>query len=182
MRIMIQNVLGSVGLALLTVSCATAQYGYELQAYPAGIITGPRIEWSRSEREVIAVRPGWNITDRRDFGEHDDEQGDGPGIGVNYRRWLAPDRTGWLFGGRLDLWWLEIDWKDDPGKPSEVEGKTDVVVLQPTLEGGYSFRLSERWRLDLTLGLGAEINVDTDGEDVGEGAILLGGISFSYGR
>ena len=54
--------------AVLTTACA-AQYGYEVQGYPAGIITGPRIEWSRSDNDVFAVRPGYNFTDRSDFGD-----------------------------------------------------------------------------------------------------------------
>jgi len=36
------------------------------------------------------------------------------------------------------------------------------------------------WILDLTASLGAEINVDTDGEPVGEGAILLLGVGTEY--
>jgi hypothetical protein len=63
-------------------------------------------------------------------------------------------------------------------------------VLQPTLEGGYSWLLGAgSWSLDLTAGLGAEINLQEDGnlpagstqrEDVGEGAIFLLGLSFLY--
>jgi len=33
----------------------------------------------------------------------------------------------------------------------------------------------------LTLGVGAEINVDTDGEDVGEGGIMLLGATIVFG-
>ena len=56
-----------------------------------------------------------------------------------------------------------------------------MLVLQPTLEGGYSWLLDQgRWSLDLSLGLGAEINLDEDGEDVGDGAIVLLGVSLLY--
>jgi hypothetical protein len=48
------------------------------------------------------------------------------------------------------------------------------------VEGGYGFRLGARWRLNVFLAAGAEINVDTDGEDVGEGAIGLLGVSCVY--
>jgi len=74
------------------------------------------------------------------------------------------------------------DWEDDArgGRPAR-EGDTDVIVLQPTVEGGYRFRLGERWTCDLALGLGYEINVDEDGEDVGEGGIALLGATFLFG-
>ena len=51
-------------------------------------------------------------------------------------------------------------------------------MLQPTVEAGYTLRLDERWRCNVFAALGAEVNVDTDGEDVGDGAIGLLGVSF----
>ena len=54
-------------------------------------------------------------------------------------------------------------------------------MLQPTARAGYAWLLSgKRLRLDATAALGAEINIQTQGEDVGEGVILLGGIGLSY--
>ena len=52
--------------------------------------------------------------------------------------------------------------------------------MQPSVELGYSWKQSNGSRLDLTGGLGVEVNVDTDGEDVGEGIIALGGISWAF--
>jgi hypothetical protein len=68
----------------------------------------------------------------------------------------------------MDVWDLIIDWKD-PGRM----GSTETLVLQPTAEVGYGWNTAGVGRIELGLGLGAEINVDTDGEDVGEGAIFL---------
>lgn len=151
--------------------------GLEVQGYPAGVIAGVHLQRQLGERDALTFRLAWNETDRRDFGEHDDETGGGFGGGVGYRRWLAPDREGWMWGGRLDLWDLEIDWVDDP--PSAAKGRTDVLVLQPTIEGGYSWNLGDSaWRCDLVAGFGFEINVDTNGEDVGEGAIGLLGVTL----
>ena len=57
-----------------------------------------------------------------------------------------------------------------------------MLVLQPTIEGGYGFRTpGSPWRVDATLSVGAEINVETSGEDVGEGAIVLLGVTATYG-
>ena len=56
-----------------------------------------------------------------------------------------------------------------------IEGETDIWVLQPTVRAGYRLMST----LDLSASLGAEINVSTDGEPVGEGAILLVGLRWT---
>ncbi len=153
--------------------------GAEVQAYPAGIIPGVHAQFPLSESGVLTTRLAYDATDRQDFGEHDNEDGGGPGGGVGYRHYFGPDYTGWLLGGRVDLWFLDIDWEDDP-PAIPAKDSTDVIVLQPTVEGGYGFRVADRLRLDLTVGVGAEINIDEDGDDVGEGAIGLAGITLVY--
>ena len=148
----------------------------ELQAYPAGIIPGLQLRRQATSQDTVFMRVAANITERNDWGEHDDESGSGFGGGFGWRRSLAgvPGGTGWLFGARVDLWSLEIDWRD----PGPREGTADVLVLQPTAELGYGWTFASGSRLELALGLGAEINVDTDGEDVGEGAIALLGLTY----
>ena len=159
----------------------TLSFGAELQVYPAGLIATAHARRELDERDSVFLRAGYNFTDRQDFGEHDDEEGGGPGFGVGWRRNLSPDADqGWLFGGRVDLFFLEIDWMDDP-PATPASGTTDIVVLQPAVEGGYGWNLSGG-RLELTATLGAEVNVDTDGSDVGEGAIGLLGVTYVVGR
>lgn len=153
--------------------------GFEVQAYPAGVIPGVHAQWELDESSALTARVAGNFTDRQDFGEHDDERGGGFGAGLGYRRYLGSSREGWLWGARVDLWRLGIDWVDDPGTALRRSGSTDITVLQPSFELGYGMRLGESdWRVEWTLGLGAEINIDTDGEDVGEGAILLLGATL----
>lgn len=174
-------------VAALAPSCAlpksnaeTILVGAEVQAYPAGIVPGLHVRRNVSEHDAIHVRVAANIVDRHDWAEHDDETGDGFGIGVGWRHSLQPHDPGttdrpnsWFYGARVDVWDLTIDWKD-PGRT----GTTDILVLQPTAEVGYGWNTSSLGRLELGLGLGAEINVDTDGEDVGEGAIFLVGLTW----
>lgn len=169
----------ATGQSVLPSSARDFALGVEVQAYPAGVIPGLHAEWRLSERSVLTARLAANVTDRRDWGEQDDEEGDGFGGGVGYRYFFGDDLDGWLVGARVDLWDLEIDWRDD--NPA-AEGTTDLIVLQPTVEAGYAWRLPDsRWRIDATVSLGAEINVDEDGRDVGEGAIVLGGLTATYG-
>lgn len=153
-----------------------SDFGFELQAYPAGVVPGAQARWRLDEDDAVFVRAAANLTDRRDFGEHDDESGAGFGLGAGWRRAAGGDLAadGWHYGARLDLWSLSIDWED----PGPRTGTTDVLVLQPTAEFGYGWSTAGGSRLELTAALGAEINVDTDGEDVGEGAILLLGLTW----
>ena len=58
-----------------------------------------------------------------------------------------------------------------------------LLALAPlSLEGGYSFVLGsrKRWVVEPSLAFGFEINATTDGEDVGEGAIGILGLSILY--
>jgi hypothetical protein len=173
-----------IALSLGLVACASptrpSWLGIETQVYPAGVIPAVQARWETDPRSEVLVRAAANLTDRQDYGEHDDERGGGGGLGVGWRRYREPSQQGWLYGVRLDVWRLEIDWTDLPGEPGETSGETTIWVAQPSLEGGYGWRLSEGLRLELALGLGAEINVSTDGEDVGEGAILLFGATLLF--
>lgn len=153
-------------------------WGLELQAYPAGVIPAIHAQFPVSSHGVVLARVGYNATDRGDWGEHDEEDGGGPGGGLGYRHYFGEDLGGWMLGGRVDFWSLNVDWEDDAPPRS---GETDVFVIQPAVEGGYGFRLGERLRLDLALALGVEINARTDGESVGQGAILLGGAALTWG-
>ena len=163
---------------ILAASALTAQAGAlgpELRAYPAGLIPGLRGEISLGETDLLLFHAGYNATDRHDWGEHADESGGGPGLGLGWLRQFDSTSGGWVLGARLDYWQLEIDW-EDPGR----SGRSEVKVLQPAVVGGYRWD-SGRWQLESSLSLGHEINVSTDGEDVGQGWILLAGLSALFG-
>ena len=153
--------------------------GAELQGYPAGFIPGGRAEYFPDAMQNINLRIGYNIARRQDFGRHSDERGGGWGAGFGYRRYGIRERLPFFAGIRIDWWELTIDWQQT-GNPINTAGQTRISVLQPTLELGYDWRLSSEWSLIFAAALGAEINVRTQGENVGEGAILLGSISALY--
>jgi hypothetical protein len=159
-------------------SNSSSRWGLELQGYPTGLIPGVRYELQIAQRDVLFARLAYNFTERSDFGEHDDESGGGPGLGFGWRHWKDSMAEGWHYGARLDVWDLNIDWEDD-GPPVRT-GETDIIVVQPSLELGYSWPQSGGSRLDLTAGLGVEYNADTKGEDVGEGTIALLGLTWMF--
>ncbi len=156
-------------------SWAQHQIGIEIQTYPTGQIPSLNYAYSFGENAAIEARIGYNFVDHRDLGVQDDEKGGGFGgsIGYAHRIWSLL-----RLGVRTDIWWNEIDWKMDPDTPQEVTGTTNVTVFQPTLTLDYPIPLGN-WFLTPRIAFGAEINVQTDGEEVGQGAILLGGVGFS---
>ena len=99
--------------------------GVEVQGYPAGIMVGPRVSFAAGDHHEINFRGAYNLTDRRDFGENDNEEGGGPGGGLGYRYYFKNNRTHFFLGSRLDIWRLEIDWRNDDGS----SGETDITVF-----------------------------------------------------
>jgi len=155
--------------------------GFELQVYRTGIIPGVRIERGFARRHAVHFRLGYQRIRHEDFGVHDDERGNGRGFSLGYSWFLKPGGfKGWSFGVRSDLWFNTLDWIDNEGEPDEMSGTTDVVVLQPTVDAAYRWRISDNYFVMPSIAAGFEINVDTDGEDVGEGFILLVGIVAGY--
>lgn len=177
-----------VSIWLLVASVAVPEVGAqapqlraEAQGYPAGLIMSGQLGLAVAPATRVLLIAGYNTTDRRDWGTQDDETGSGPGFGLAARRYFGADDTGVHLGLRADLWFLDIDWQREAPVGPVVFGTTAVVVLQPTGQIGYTWGFAEnRWCLDLTVALGVEINVRTEGEPVGEGAILLGGLGLSY--
>lgn len=184
-----RNTITAVGIVALVSSTAVTQKTYaqspfaagdssvvfEFQAYPTGLIFGFTYERFFSSRDAWHARVGGQRIRHEDFGEHDDERGNGFGGSVGYRRYWP---NGISLGARVDLWQNSLDWVDSPGAPDERRGETDVTVLQPTIEATWRYPLSTEWFIQPSVAMGAEINIRTRGEDTGEGFIVLGGVSI----
>ena len=149
---------------------------FELQVYPTGVIPGVRFELALDNQQSIHIRLGVQEIRHEDFGVHDDERGDGAGFTLGYKRYFSPGLTGPALSFRTDLWFNSLDWSDDVGTASERRGRTDVTVLQPTIEFSWHYPLGTQFFVTPSAAAGFEINVDTDGEDVGEGFIILAGV------
>lgn len=168
-------------LLLLFAGFCQAQSGpfdvnFEFQAYPAGLIPGLRLEKGFAEKNVVSLRLGYQIIDHQDFGKHDDETGNGYGFTLGYRRFFKENYQGLTLGLRNDFWWNEIDWVTKADFGPDETGTTDIIVVQPTAELGYTMQFGESWVFTPTLSLGFEVNVKTEGEPTGEGTILLLGV------
>ena len=148
---------------------------FEFQAYPTGLIPGLRFEKGFANKNALHLRAGYNWIRHGDAARHGDERGNGFGFTLGYKRYARPGFKG-LFGGvRNDLWWNKINWKDGQGS-NETSGTTDILVVQPTVEAGWLLSLGPKITVSPSLAFGYEINVKTDGEPTGEGAIFLVGL------
>lgn len=167
-------------LALIATLCAAplaqaVEGTAELRLYPAGGIASVGALWPQGSQNEVGISVLYNRAERGDAGRHDEESGDGFGLGIEARRFTASHRKAWFYGARVELFQLDIDWRDT----GRGQGQSDITVLQPTLRGGYRFAGSG---LELAASLGAEINLETEGERVGEGAIGLLGIAYRWGN
>lgn len=154
--------------------------GLESQFYPAGFIHGIRFDYFLSSVDLVNVRSGYNFARRLDYGKHDNEEGGGIGFGLGYRRTDVNIFGETLFlGARLDFWNMNINWQRDFLGLTQ-NGISKIKVLQPTLELGKKILLDDNFTLTLSIALGMEVNYKTIGEPVGEGAILLWGVSLGY--
>lgn len=154
----------------------------ELRAYPTGQLTG--VGWESDIPLLGSHYRGsatvlYNRARRGDSGVHQDERGNGYGGGLAVDRYFSPDQLGWYVGVRAEVFSLRIAYRDSIGN-ANIAGSSRVTVVQPTLNAGHAFDLGNRQRLQLSLGLGAEINARTRGAKVGSGAIGLVGVSLSW--
>ncbi len=141
----------------------------EVRIYPSGQIVGLGLQRDLGILGQGSLSILYNRAQRGGNGRHADESGSGFGVGGAYEQFLSADRLGWSWQGRTDLFAMRIDYLDATGR-----GSSDVTVLQPTIGAGYTMPIAgSRWKVRFGLDLGAEINVETRGSPVGEGAILL---------
>jgi len=161
--------------------------GVELQQYPTGFLFSLYHGVPVTDHLFIDIRLGYNLVRHGDAGVQSDERGGGYGgsVGLYWTTGVKTQwpRKAWIFGVRSDLWYNEIDWihrSADCIDFCEQPGKTDVTVLQPTAIIGHQFPIGSDWLITPTLAFGAEINIEVDGAEVGEGAIFLWGLRFTH--
>ena len=160
-------------LALFALPSLAVTPTAELRLYPVGQIVSAGLILPLDARTEWGATVLYNRARRGDDGRRADESGDGFGIGVELSRFWRREPKGWFYSVRAELLRLDIDWRD-PGRA----GDSTITVLQPTLRLGYRTNpFFQGLRASVAANAGAEINVATRGEKVGEGAIGL--LSFA---
>jgi hypothetical protein len=157
------------------------ELGTELQVYPVGYMTMITSNIFIKEDLALRFRLGGNFADREDFsGFNDDEVADGFGGSVGLVKYIPYWKGNFIFGGSLDVWNMWTDWKDGLNTPNPTSGTTYNLVIQPWVNAGYLYNLSNKWNAGISIGLGREINVITRGENVGEGWMGIATFSLNY--
>jgi hypothetical protein len=157
---------------------AQTDISFEFQAYPTGLIPGLRVEQGFGDKSALHLRLGANLFDHRNLGVQDEERGSGFGFSVGYKRYLKNDHKGWSLGLKNDIWFNTVNWVDNISGGTDQEGTTKIVVVQPTAELGYLMKFGNNWVFTPSIAFGFEVNVKTEGEPTGEGAIFLLGLSI----
>ncbi|MCB9314587.1 MAG: DUF3575 domain-containing protein [Lewinellaceae bacterium] len=152
---------------------------FEFQAYPTGLIPGIRADYQFQRHHSLHIRAGYNWIRHGNNGVQDDERGDGFGGTLGYRYYFRENWARWFIGARSDIWRNSLAWKELGNNGAVLnQGTSEITVFQPTAEAGYRFPLGGSWFVAPSAAFGVEINVKTNGAQVGEGAIFLLGISL----
>ncbi len=149
---------------------------FELQIYPTGIIPGIRLEKNFAKKNAAHIRVGFQLINHWGLGVQEEEKGYGYGTSFGYKRYFKEEFKGFSLGAKCDLWQNFISWKNDAGTAMETSGKTEIYVVQPTLELSYTFLKNKDLLIVPNAAFGFEWNVKTEGLATGEGPIFLIGI------
>jgi hypothetical protein len=153
----------------------TIDVGGEFQWYTKGYIGALHLAYNFPIHHSFQVRVGYNKSNWKDLGLHQNEEGGGPGFSLGYRYYFLVRPHGFFLGARADLWKLSIDWKQ-----GVVTGTTKVTAIQPTVEIGYMMLINDMVFISPSIAAGVQSNIKTEGQAVGDGAIFLAGLSIGW--
>ncbi len=177
-------------------SQAQTSISHETQPFLTGLSHGLRLDYSMNEDLTLFIRGGVNYTNRWDWGEKDEEIGSGSGFGFGYEL-DSKKRENLSIILRADFWFMEVEWTQyitreeidricrniPPGLCDPAfsrSGITKTNVFQPTIGIAYKLPIVGAFFVNTSINLGREFNFNNRGEQVHQGAILLGGIQFGY--
>jgi Protein of unknown function (DUF3575) len=153
----------------------TVDVGGEFQHYGKGFIAVVHLAYNARIHHSVQLRIGYNKSDWKDEGEHDNEEGGGPGLSIGYRYYFPVRPHGFFLGVRTDYYRLSIDWRQ-----ANVSGKSKINVFQPSFEMGYMLLINDMFFITPTIGAGVQANVTTNGESCGDGFLFLPGVSAGW--
>ncbi len=153
----------------------TIDVGGEFQWYPKGYIGALHLAYNFPVHHSIQVRVGYNKSNWKAEGLHNNEEGGGPGFSLGYRYYVLVRPHGFFLGTRADLWRLSIDWKQ-----GLFTGTSKVWAIQPTAEMGYMILINDMLFITPSFAAGVQSNIKTEGDPVGDGFIFLPGISIGW--
>lgn len=149
----------------------TNDIGGEYQWYPSGRLASLHVAFNAIWHHSVLVSLGYNKINS----EKDIEKGSAWGGAIGYRYYFRQLPHKFFVGARAGLWRKKIDWAQDLEA-----GETTTWTFQPTFEIGYTFIVKDWAFITPSISNGVEINIQTEGEKVGQGFITLIGISAGF--
>ena len=152
----------------------TIDVGGEFQWYPKGYIYALHLAYNFPIHHSVQARIGYNKSNWKEKGLHANEEGGGPGFSLGYRYYFLVRPHGFFLGAHADVWRLSIDWR------GTINGRSKIWALQPTAEMGYMFLINDMFFISPSIAAGVQTNVKTEGQSVGDGSVILIGISTGW--
>jgi hypothetical protein len=153
----------------------TIDVGAEFQDYYRGNMTCLHLAYNFPIHSGIQFRVGYNKSNWKGAGLHDNEEGQGPVFSLGYRYYTLVRPHGFFFGAHLDFSRLTIDWRE-----GAITGTSKISALQPTIELGYMFLINDMVFITPSVGTGIQTNLKTEGQKVGDGSVFTTGISAGW--
>jgi hypothetical protein len=169
-------------LFLLNIICRSQDLGYktidaggEFQGYFKGYTAALHLAYNFSIHHSFQLRLGYNKNNLKDKGKHDNEEGGGHGGSLGYRYYFLVRPHGFFLGVHADLWRLSIDWRQ-----GNVTGNSKIWALQPSVEMGYMILINDMFFITPSVSAGVQSNIKTEGQAIGDGFIMMTGISAGW--
>lgn len=166
----------------ITLIATTQSFGYktidvgaEFLTSAKGNTTSLHLAYNLPVHHAFLLRAGYNSSKWKAKGNHDNEEGSGPGASLGYRYYFLVRPHGFFLGARAEAWRLTVDWQQ-----GTTTGKTKIWALQPTAEMGYMFLINDMFFITPAISSGIQSNFKTEGQEVGEGFITRFGISAGW--
>ena len=153
----------------------TIDVGGEFQWHPKGYIYMVHLAYNFPIHHSVQARIGYNKSNWKEKGIHDNEEGGGPGFSLGYRYYFLVMPHGFFLGAHADVWRLSIDWRQ-----GITNGRSKLWALQPTAEIGYMFLINDMFFISPSVAAGLQTNIKTEGQAVGDGSVILIGISTGW--
>lgn len=152
------------------------EIGTELEVYPTGFMPTITSNIFIKQDWALRLRLGANLADRKDYsGLNDNETAKGFGGSIGIVKYFPIWKGNIIAGFTTDLWRMKTEWIDNNQK-----GTTTNLVIQPWINSGYLYNVTNKMNAGISIGFGKEINTMNKGEEVGQGWMGIATFSVNY--
>ncbi len=154
----------------------TVDIGGDYQWNPDASSYSLHVAFNAKIHHSIILRGGYTNLEPNNIIDNS-EKGNGWNASIGYRYYPNIRPYKFYIGTKIELSDLKIDWSRFIGA-----GTTKILVLQPTIETGYTFLINDLFFITPNIGAGYQTTINTNGSAVtyGNGFIPVIGISTGF--